>query len=128
MDHTLFKTISYINLYSGKNKELITFYRDVLGIPPLPAQDENHNWYGFGTSGVTLAIEPETNRQNHSFAYNKNNPILIQFKANDEAHLEAMNQQLEKMGVTLLKRAEKRSYGTITNFVDPDGNLLEILL
>jgi predicted enzyme related to lactoylglutathione lyase len=128
MNKNLFGAISYLNLYSKNNKALIAFYRDVLGISPLPGQSEDQNWYGLQTKGVTVAIEPEENRQGFGFVYNQNNPILIQFKANDEAQLEAMNQQLEKMGIALLRRSEEKSYGTVTNFLDPDGNLLEILL
>jgi predicted lactoylglutathione lyase len=55
------------------------------------------------------------------------NPVLLQFKAESQEHLEAMNQHLEAYGITLYDRSTQTSYGTITNFCDPDGNRLEIL-
>ncbi|MBI4162281.1 MAG: VOC family protein [Candidatus Aenigmarchaeota archaeon] len=69
-----------------------------------------------------------SNRQSYKFKYNKKNPVLIQFVANSKKELEAMNKHLEKSNIKILRKSEKRSYGTITNFLDPDGNVLEILL
>ena len=119
--------ISHVNIYSKANRKLITFYRDILGLEPLPGQSASQNWYGFATKGVTFAIEPETNRDRIPFGFNRKNPVLIQFKANSLKHLEQMNKKLEQKGVRLLRRSEKKSYGVITNFLDPDGNLVEIL-
>jgi catechol 2,3-dioxygenase-like lactoylglutathione lyase family enzyme len=119
--------ISHINLYSKNNKRAIRFYRDVLGLRALPRQSDSANWYGFGTKGVVFAIEPEKNRRRIPFKFNKKNPVLVQFKANSIAHLERINKMLERRGVKLLRRSEKKSYGVITNFLDPDGNLIEIL-
>ena len=41
--------------------------------------------------------------------------------------LEAMTRHLEAHGVTVLARAVAGSYGVFTNFLDPDGNKLEVL-
>src|SRR5687767_859609 len=124
----LFNEISYINLYSSNNKKLINFYRDIVGITPQDNQDEDSHWYGFETKNIIFAIEPQENRKGYPFDFNTNNPILIQFKAESLEQLEEMNKQLETAGVKLLRRSEKRSYGLVTNFTDPDGNILEILL
>ncbi|MEO6508713.1 MAG: VOC family protein [Patescibacteria group bacterium] len=123
----LFSKISFINLYSDNNKKLISFYKNVVGLDVLPDQNENKSWFGFNTSGVTFAIEPAKNRENYSFRV-KDNQVLIQFCAESIEELEEMNNQLELNGVKLLNRSKKMSYGTSTNFLDPDGNLLEILL
>lgn len=45
----------------------------------------------------------------------------------DVLGLEEMNKRLEEKGVRLLDRSKETSYGTITNFCDPDGNKLEII-
>lgn len=95
MNNNLFNTISFIKMYSSDNKKLIHFYRDLLGIEPQQNQDENHNWYGFNTQGVTFSIELIGNRKHYPFEFNKENPILMQFKAKDEKALEEMNKVLE---------------------------------
>jgi len=120
--------IAFLNLFTDRKEELIRFYRDVLGIQPLLNQDEKGTWYGFATEGLTFAIEPSSNRR----AYPGRNTIsvnntLLQFKAESKDELESMNRMLEERGVKLLTRSEETHYGLITNFVDPDGNLVEIL-
>lgn len=127
---SLFHTISHINLYTGKKQEMIRFFRDVLGMNPHPNQSEDDNWYGFHAgSNLQFAIEPITNRSAHTdFDCNMQNPILIQFAAETKEDLEAMNAHLKSKGVELLTESKEKSYGTITNFKDPDGNLYEILL
>lgn len=126
MKTKLFSKSGYINLYSKNNKALIKFYKNRIGLPVINGSSEK--WFGFDTRNVTFAIEPLSNRKNYKFNYNKKNPVLIQFAASSKKELEAMNNHLEKNGIKLLRKSEKRSYGTITNFLDPDGNVLEILL
>lgn len=125
----LFSKISFINLYSEHPTELIRFYRDMVGMQPEKGLDENDDWYGFQTEGLTFAIEPQSNRENYKdLGVNLKNSVLIQFHADTHEELEAMNQHLENKGVKLLNRSKQMSYGIISNFVDPDGNLMEILL
>lgn len=125
----LFSKISFLNLYSEKPQELIRFYRDTVGMQPEDGLDDNDDWYGFQTEGLTFAIEPQSNRKNYAdLEVNLKNSVLIQFHADTLEELEAMNQQLEKRGVRLLNRSKQMSYGLISNFIDPDGNLMEILL
>lgn len=125
----MFDDISYINLYSNSNEQLIAFYRDIIGIPPQDkkVKPEEAKWYGFDTRGVTFAIERESNRDKHPFTYNRNNPVLVQFRAKTMGELTAMNEHLKSKRIKLLTESEKKSYGVITNFLDPDGNLMEIL-
>lgn len=124
----LFSKISFLNLYSDDPQKLIQFYRDKLGMSPEPQVKEGDDWYGFQTEGLTFAIEPSSNRENYKdLGVNLKNNVLIQFHADSLEELEAMNKQLEKNGVKLLNKSKHMSYGVITNFVDPDGNLMEIL-
>lgn len=128
---SLFSHISFVNLYSNDQRRLVAFYRDVLGMGPIePVEDNNDHWFGFSAgSGLTFAIEPMTNRANYvDLDYRKENPVLIQFAAADRAQFDAMTAHLKEHGVPIVNEAKTMSYGTITNFLDPDGNLLEILL
>lgn len=128
---SLFSRISFVNLYSNDQKRLVSFYRDVLEMGPVePIEDNDDHWFGFSAgSGLTFAIEPMTNRANYAdVVYNKKNPVLIQSAAEDLAQFDAMTAQLKERGVPIVNEAKIMSYGTITNFLDPDGNLLEILL
>ena len=128
---SLFSRISFVNLYSNDQQRLVSFYRDVLGMGPVePIEDNDDHWFGFSAgSGLTFAIEPMTNRANYAdLDYRKENPVLIQFAAADRAQFDAMTVHLKEKNVPIVNEAKEMSYGTITNFLDPDGNLLEILL
>ena len=128
---SLFSRISFVNLYSNDQERLVAFYRDVLGMVPVePIEDNDDHWFGFFvSSGLTFAIEPMTNRANYAdLDYRKENPVLIQFAAADRAQFEAMTARLKEKSVPIVNEAREMNYGTITNFLDPDGNLLEILL
>lgn len=123
-----FSKIGFINLYSDNPARLIQFYRDTIGLQEMPGQKDSDDWYGFETDGLTFAIEPTSNRDNYkNLGVNLSNNTLPQFVAESPEQLEKMNQQLESRGVKLLNRSKQMSYGLITNFVDPDGNLFEIL-
>jgi predicted enzyme related to lactoylglutathione lyase len=123
-----FNQISHINVFAKDPKKLISFYRDVLGISPLEGQSEDSSWYGFQTEGVEFAIEPQSNRERvaKELGIKRKDISLIQLKASSLEELEEMSNHLEKKGVEILCRAKKRSYGYCTNFVDPEGNFLEI--
>lgn len=128
---SLFNHISFVNLYSDNQQRLVAFYRDVLGMDLAePADDNDDHWFGFRAGeGLTFAIEPTSNRANYAdVKYRKENPILLQFMATDRLHFDAMTAQLKEKGVPIVHEAQEMSYGVITNFTDPDGNLLEILL
>lgn len=128
---SLFNRISFVNLYSDDQQRLVAFYRDVLGMNIAEPKDDNDDhWFGFSAGdGLTFAIEPTSNRATYeAIPYNNANPILLQFAATDRAHFDAMAAHLKEHKVPIVHEAMEMSYGTITNFTDPDGNLLEILL
>lgn len=125
---SLFRNIAYICLYVSDIEESIKFYRDVLELEPLsPERDlSNVDFYAFKTGETLLAVEPAGFKKRSEKTKAKN-PYVLQFRADSEDELEGMNRQLESKGVILNTRSEKMSYGTITNFIDPDGNKLEII-
>ena len=123
-----FRKIAYICLYVSNFKESIKFYRDVLELEPLAPESDlsNVDFYAFKTCETLLAVE-HMGFKKSSEKTKAENPYVLQFRADSEAELESINKQLESKGVILNTRSEKTSYGTITNFMDPDGNKLEII-
>lgn len=119
----------YVNVLSNNHQRLIDFYHNVVGLQPLNANANVlvDKWYGFDTGHTQFAIEPMSNRDKYGFEYNKGNPILVQFKANSLEHLTEWTERLEREGVHIGQRMMKKSYGTVTTFTDPDGNVMELL-
>ncbi len=119
-----FCRISYICLYCFDMNESLRFYRDVLGMRVLT---QSAGFISFDTGTSKFAIEPGGVRKREG--KNKaENPILLQLSAGSPGELEAMNQHLDSNGVKLLTRSKMTPYGVITNFLDPDGNKIEIIL
>lgn len=124
-----FSEIGFVNLYTKNKKKTIRFYRDILRMKPQQNQSEESSWYGFKTSGSTFAIEPMSNRDRHNYqGLNPQNNVLIQFLVHSLDDLEQATQHLESKGITITTRLKVTDYGTFTNFLDPDGNLVELLL
>jgi predicted enzyme related to lactoylglutathione lyase len=123
------KDLIYINLLSKNSEKLVEFYTKVVGLSPLDntKNPATETWYGFDTGNTSFAIEPMSNRDKYNFEYNKSNPTLIQFKAGSMEELLAWTERLEKEGAHIGQRILKKSYGIVTTFTDPDGNLAEIL-
>lgn len=123
-----FSKIAYICLYVSNIRESIEFYRDVLELEPLSPESNisNIDFYAFKTGETILALEP-MGLKKRSEKTKAENPYLLQFRADSLDELERMNEQLESKGVILGTRSQKTSWGTITSFIDPDGNKLEII-
>jgi catechol 2,3-dioxygenase-like lactoylglutathione lyase family enzyme len=118
-----FDELAYICLYCADLDASLHFYRDVLGL-----RIERHDpaFCQFALGATKLGLEPGGWRKPGQKGWNEN-PVLLQFRARSLEQLEAMNRHLEAQGVTLLARSVAASYGVITNFLDPDGNKLEVL-
>ena len=119
----------YVNLLSKDHKKLIEFYTEVVGLKPLNpnADTSKEKWYGFSTGKTQFAIEPMSNRDEYNLESEAKNPTLIQFKAESVEDLTKWTEKLEKSGVKIIQRILKKSYGTVTTFIDPDDNILELL-
>lgn len=120
------RKLSFVNLYSRNFDKLIWFYRDVLGLEALPSN--KGNWFGFNTGETTFALEPQDNRKAYDFEFNKENPLLLQFRVKSVDELKRITEILESKDVNIKQRLLKKSYGTITTFVDPDDNVIELLV
>jgi len=123
-----FSKIAYICLYVSDIKESIEFYRDVLELEPISPESNlsDIDFYAFKTGETILALEPMGSKK-RSEKTKAENPYLLQFRADSLDELERMNERLESNGVVPDPRSQKTSYGTITSFIDPDGNKLEII-
>lgn len=123
------KKLIFTNLLSKKYKQLIEFYINIVGLQPINnnADPSNEKWYGFNTGKVPFAIEPMSNRDKYTIDYQKGNPYLIQFEANSLQELTNWTESLEKHHVNIGQRILQKSYGTVTTFTDPDGNLIELV-
>lgn len=122
------RELIYVNLLSRQNEKLIEFYRDVVGFDPIdPVADGANHWFGFETGHTPFAIEPMENRDKYAFDYDTKNPMLIQFRATSEDDLREWTEGLEKKGVMIGQRMLQKSYGMVTTFADPDGNLIELV-
>ncbi len=118
--------MSYVNVYTSDVTRLVAFYRDVVGL--VACEKNTSNWFGFETGETTFAIEPQKNREVYTFTYNKNNPVLVQLRVNSVEELGRITEKLEAKGVVIGQRMMKKSYGVITTFVDPDQNVVELLV
>jgi len=119
------KKISFINLYTPNFHKAIKFYKKI-GLTSL--KGNKGNWFGFSTGQTIFALEPQTNRKSYNFKFNKDNPILIQFKVKTVKDLMQITKNLENKGVKVKQKVLKKSYGTITTFLDPDSNAIELLV
>ena len=121
----LLNKILYICIHAEDFEEAVKFYRDVLEF--APAQElATPRFYALRLDNVMLGIETDGFKK-RAEKTKAENPILLQFEAESPEHLEEINRFLEAKGVALLKRSFETSYGTITNFLDTEGNKLEVL-
>ena len=117
--------IAYICIFASHLEESVLFYRDILGlVEDLSRSDENFRALRAGSTYI--GIERKGVRKDGEKT-KAENPILIQFKASSLQELQEITKDLEAKNVTMLKSMVTGSYGTFTNFLDPDGNKLEIL-
>ena len=122
--------LRFVNLYYHDSKKAIEFFRDKVGLTPFIDQDENDDWYGFEptSEGVAIAIEPLSNLRDRPFEYNRDNPTLLQFEIADDEEMEKAVADLIAQGVKFVREPTKTDYGLIANFVDPEGNVYELIV
>lgn len=121
----MLRKLAFVNLYTKNSNKLIKFYKEVVGLKVLP--DNESNWFGFDTGNTKFAIEPQSNRKSYKFKFNDKNPILIQFRFKSLNELRKATKELEKNKVIIKQKLLKKSYGTVTTFLDPDNNVIEFL-
>ena len=116
---------SFICLFVSDVARSVDFYEKVLKLERLPEQSTKHfNAFRFGSlifgiEGKGSAVAGEKSREQ--------NPIVLQFSVDSLEALEKITSELEKQQVTIIDRKREYSFATLTSFLDPDGNRLEML-
>jgi len=117
--------IAYICIYASNLEESVIFYRDILGLEEdLVGSDKSFHALKAGVNNI--GIERNGMRKDGQKT-NAENAILLQFKANSMEELEKITKRLETKGANIIDRLVQKSYATITNLLDPDGNKVEII-
>lgn len=116
---------SYICLFVVDIERSVEFYTTVLGLTPIPNLTTPH-FRAFEFGSLVLGLE-----RNGSGAVGEKdktqNPILLQFKSSSVEELKNHTEQLREHGARIIQDCITHSFGTVTSFLDPDGNRLELL-
>ena len=117
--------LAYICIFTSNLEESVIFYRDILGLVEDPLRCEK-NFHALKAGSTYIGIERKGVRKVGEKTKSEN-PVLLQFKASSIKELKKITAKLKAKKVTILDTMVKKHYGTFTNFLDPDGNKLEIL-
>jgi len=109
------KKINALLINSGKAEALVSFYRDLLGIP---LEEERHGsdlHWGCDFDGLHFAI--------HQVPAEKAGPASIAISFEVDGVDELFN-ELKEQGVEIESEPEDRPFGRLAGIRDPDGNLV----
>jgi predicted enzyme related to lactoylglutathione lyase len=107
-----------VNLTSEDPGKLITFYGDVVGLPRNTEIGED----AFDVAGATLVVDGHSETKG---AAKEPQRVLINFFVDD---LQAEQTRLEEQGVRFIRTAAREEWGgTISTFLDPDGNYCQLI-
>ncbi len=102
--------------------ECVEFYSDVLGLPILNALDNEHSkltCFGMGGDNY-LMVEPGGTAVTTGKTLDQN-PVWLRFNVED---VDDAADELRRKGVNVKLR--KEVWGTVADFVDPDGNVCSL--
>jgi predicted enzyme related to lactoylglutathione lyase len=109
-----------LNVTSEQPEKLMSFYRDVVGLPNEPGMGEGAFKVGEGNAVLIIDGHSEV----HGPAKEPQR-YLIDFMVDD---LAAEQQRLEAQGVQFIRTAGKQDWGgVISTFLDPDGNYCQLI-
>jgi predicted enzyme related to lactoylglutathione lyase len=107
-----------INITSEKPDRLLTFYRDVVGLPPNPDIGDG----AFLAGGTPFIVDGHSSTKG---ATKEPQRVLVNFFVDD---LAAEQSRLEEQGVKFIRTAGKEYWGgVISTFLDPDGNYCQLI-
>jgi lactoylglutathione lyase len=107
-----------IILCTEKYNECVRFYAEIIGLPVMHTLDNEHSkltCLEFG-DGQYLMIETDGNAVPAGKSIGQN-PVVLRFNVED---VEAAAKELMGKGVPINIR--KEPWGTVADFMDPDGN------
>jgi predicted enzyme related to lactoylglutathione lyase len=107
-----------LNINSENADRLVTFYRDVVGLPPMPEMGPS----SFNVGGAAFVIDGHSEVKGTTREPQR---VLINFMVDD---LAAEQSRLERAGVQFIRKAGREEWGgVISTFLDPDGNYAQLL-
>ncbi|MEA2089450.1 MAG: VOC family protein [Thermoproteota archaeon] len=110
------KRVWGITFYVSNLKRSISFYEETLG---LNKKYEYSNYAGFDCGGVEIGLIPK-----EKVAHGENIPSVEFLVDNVDTTYQALN----KKGVKFLNEPHNKPWGgREARFIDPDGNVLEIM-
>lgn len=112
-----------VELYSKDVERLAAFYRDVLGVPLEPGDEERTHyetfWGEWGTPStgfLFFAIQPAKE-------VSETRGAELGFQVDD---LDAAHQRVVESGATVLEPPTARPWGRTSTYLDPDGNRVQL--
>lgn len=107
-----------INVTSEKPEQLVSFYKDVVGLEPRPEMGEG----AFDAGGASFHIDGHSETKGPTKEPQR---VLVNFFVDD---LAAEQKRIEGQGVTFIRTAGKEEWGgVISTFIDPDGNYCQLI-
>lgn len=108
----------YLNINSSHPERLMTFYRDVVGLPPHPDMGE----FALVMGSATLGFDGHSDINAKAADPARH---LLNFFVDD---VDAEEKRLEAAGVPFIRKQGREPWGgVISTFVDPDGNYAQII-
>ena len=107
-----------LTVTSEKPAQLVSFYRDVVGLEPRPEMGEG----AFDAGGASFMVDGHSETKGPTKEPQR---ALIDFFVDD---LAAEQKRLEGQGVKFIRTAGKEEWGgVISTFLDPDGNYCQLI-
>jgi len=107
-----------INLTSEQPAALKTFYRETLGLKPLPEMGDG----AFAAGQSVIFVDGHSDTKGPAKEPQR---YLINFFAPD---VRAEQERLEQAGVRFIRKEGTEEWGgVISTFLDPDGNYLQLI-
>ena len=107
-----------INLTSDQPERLMQFYRDVVALPPQQGMGDG----ALAAGGGTIFIDGHSDTKGVAKEPQR---VLINFFIED---LTSEQKRIEAAGAKFIRKEGKEEWGgTISTFLDPDGNYCQLI-
>jgi predicted enzyme related to lactoylglutathione lyase len=107
----------FLNITSEQPEVLLTFYRDVVGIPQTP----DYGPHSLDAAGVVIGIDGHSETRGRAQEPQR---YLLNFVVNG---FDVYEKRLDDAGTSCVRRRGKEPWGgTISTYEDPDGNYFQL--
>ena len=108
----------HLQITSENPDRLRSFYRDTVGLPTVPEMGDG----AFAVGGANLIIDGHSETKGQTGEPQR---MLVDLVVDD---IKAEQDRLEGQGVSFIRREGKEEWGgTISTFLDPDGNYCQLV-